>query len=226
MPTCLLDDVLDRVAFCDPSGGKTELKRTRARSAIVVIGQDALSRVFVLEAWADRCPTDTLINRIFSTQRQWTARTFGIEANAMQSLFADAVTREARATGVRLPVQPVQQPTRIDKDVRIRLALQPVIASGRLLVRADMRDLLAEIESFPSGQTKDLVDALASALVLLPRRTLQRQHDDEVSRLASYLRERGARPADIERRVAEARADQAASRTVAWRADDRAVSSR
>lgn len=223
MPTCLVDDLLDRVAFCDPASGKTELKRTRARSAIIVIGQDALARVFVLEAWADRCPTDTLINRIFSTQRAWSVRTFGIEANAMQSLFADAVTREARVTGVRLPVTPVQQPTRIDKDVRIRLALQPAIATGRLVVRADMKDLLTEIEAFPSGQTKDLVDALASALTLMPRRTLQRQQDEELDRLAAYLRERGAAPAVIAERLGSARADQARERG-AWRPHDPALS--
>ena len=65
-------------------------KGRTARSAIVTVARDPLGRVFVLDAWAAKCPTSQLIERIFAVYAQWMPAVFGIEANAMQisSFFA------------------------------------------------------------------------------------------------------------------------------------------
>ena len=193
-------------SFCDPAGkrkpGET-LKRVRARSAIIVVAPDHLSRIFVLYAWAKRCSTDEMIEQIFETQERFRPRIFGIEANAMQSLFADAIRRESRILQKRIALLPVSQPTGVDKDFRIRAALQPVVAWGRLFVQEHQTDLIHELTSFPMSATKDLVDALASAIALVPQKPTVRQQSEEIQQLARYLRDSGAPVSYIEQRVAE-----------------------
>ena len=204
-------DTLILYGFCDPAASprkrqEAQLKRTRARSAVIIIGADALRRIFVLHAWADRCQSSVLTQKIIETAAAWPIRSFGIEANAMQSLYAESVQRDARLAGHALPLTPVLQPTGVDKDWRIRSTLQPVIAAGRLFLLPGHDELRAEITSFPSGSTKDLVDALASAVALVPPATARRDADDEAAALARYLRNSGAPPHYIEERMFALRA--------------------
>lgn len=210
-----LEALVDRVAFCDPASSKKgaqAIKRTRARSAIIVLAQDLLTRVYVLHAWAERCSTDRLIETIFQVNAQFRPKPFGGEKNGLQGLFQDAVEREARYRNIALPLQQVEHSTRQDKDFRIRAALQPLIGAGRLFVQESQVELLAELTAFPRYPTKDLVDALASAVTLLPTRTIQRQRDDHVEQVAHYLRQSGAPPDVIARRVAELRSESPGAR--------------
>ena len=182
-----LADLTDRVAFVDPAGGQTALKRTASRSADVVVAQDAQMRVFVLHAWAGRIPTTAHTDRIFKLIDDWRPRVVGIDASAQQSLYYDSLMREAKQRGKRLPLIPCKMVG--DKDARIRAVLQPVIAEGRLFVATTHRELWQELESFPSGMTKDLVDALTEAIKLLPARPQQQQaHEERAARLR-YLEE-------------------------------------
>lgn len=186
---------LYRISFCDPAGSKKnrELKKIRARSAIVSIGVDVQrNRIFVLDAWASAGTTDQLIDKIISVNRKWRPKIFGIEANAMQSVFADAVHREMRFKGERIPIFPHNQPTRIEKDTRIRDVVQPILRDGRLFLHELQVELITEMRSFPTGKTKDIVDALASAISLAPKRAVVRQRNEEAEALAQYLRESGA----------------------------------
>ncbi len=189
-----LDRLTDVVAFCDPAGNKSghTLKRVRARAAIVVIGQDALSRIFVLHTWADRCSAGQLTERIFKTQADFKPRTFGVEANAMQALYGEMVAREARFKSLRIPLNPIKQPTNVDKDWRIRTALQPVIGAGRLFLQAHQYELKSELTTFPMATLKDLIDALASAVSLLRKVAPPQRARDETQQLLAYLRASGA----------------------------------
>lgn len=188
-----LADLAERYFFCDPASGKTDIKRVRARSAIIGVAVDNLGRFFVISAWADRCSTDKLIDRIIETCEKFKPKTFGIEDNAMQSLFADSVRYKARLDGKEaLPIVGVTQPTRIDKDFRVRAVLQPVVADGRLFIQQKHHELKAELTAFPMSQLKDLVDALASAISLAPPRRMQRERDAEDQSLEKYLRETNA----------------------------------
>ncbi len=210
-------DALTLYGFCDPAASPAkraaaQLKRTRARSAVIVIGADALRRIFVLHAWADRCQSSALTQKVIETAAAWPVRSFGIEANAMQSLYAESVQRDARLAGHALPLTAVSQPTGVDKDWRIRSTLQPVIAEGRLFLLPGQDELRAEISGFPSGATKDLVDALASAVALVPPAVARRDADDEAAALARYLRNSGAPPQYVEQRMFEL----AASRDAAF----------
>ncbi len=200
-----LSNLYDRMAFCDPSGGKSAIKKTLARSAIVVTAHDALDRIFVLFAWADRVPTDTLIDKIFWVNKTFIPRNFGVEANGLQSLFGDGIRREARLKGVRIPLLGIMQPTRLDKNFRNRACLQPVIADGRLFMQAKQHELREELAVHPMSPTFDLVDALASSISMMPKRAFVSVADDEEVSLARYLRKSGAPPWHIEQRLNEYR---------------------
>ena len=187
------DAIRPIVAFVDLAGGRADpsLRRVRARSAIVVLGGDDLGRVFVLEAWAQRVSTDQLIERIYETQARWQPKVIGIEANAMQSLFVDAIQRDARLQQRSLPAVPVYQPTKLDKLFRIRMRLQPLIAYGKMFVPEEFTELRREIQNFPMHPTKDLIDALASATTLLPNRRAHHEHEEALA-VAKYLRDTNA----------------------------------
>jgi hypothetical protein len=195
-----LDELPERYGFLDPASSKKEgeLKMVKARSAIVVVAPDWLGRIFVLDAWAARCSTDELIARMYATHDTWKLRILGGEANAMQELFHEAVLRDARLRGKQLPLRPIHQPTRIEKDWRIRTILQPVVANGRLFLRPDMTELRTEIAAFPLSPIKDMIDALASAIKLIPPRLTRKEDDRELDSLLNYLRKTGAPPSVIE----------------------------
>lgn len=192
-------------AFLDPAGGKSgfaRLGKTLARSAIVVLAEDRWRRIFVLEAWAKRCPTPELMEEIFRVNQQWKVRQFGIEANAMQSLFVDSFAVLAKERGIRVPAVPIWQDTKVEKTFRIRGELQPVIADGRLVVGEDQVELKNELKAFPRGRTLDLVDALASCVKMLPAMQEEVRDNEAGEDLARYLRQEGVPPRLIEERVA------------------------
>jgi hypothetical protein len=194
------------IAFTDPAGGKSataKLKRTSARSSILVIGADPLCRIFVLHSWAERCPTDVYVNHIYKVYDDFHPKMFGVEANAMQTLFSDMLARESRALKKRVPFVPIAQPTRVDKRWRIRTSLQPTIAEGRLFLQDNQLELKAELSTFPMSPTVDLIDGLASAINLAPRRAAASVKNEAVDALATYLRNSGAKPSYIQQRVNE-----------------------
>lgn len=197
---------LDTYMFVDPAGKPKpgdRLKKTRSRQAIVVIQSDWLNRVFVREAWAGRLPASKFTDKIISIYQQYRPRLCGIEANAMQELYADMVIEKAKEKLDKVSMYPVYQPTKVEKKWRIRNVLEPAINDGRLFIRGNMPDLEAEIRGFPTAEYADLVDALASAIALVPRRTRQKQESQEIAETLRYLRETGAPPDYIERRKRE-----------------------
>lgn len=194
MTTIPLTDLPFRYGFIDPAAGKrgAEFKKTRARSAIAVVAPDWLGRIFILKAWGKHCPTDRLIDEIYATEEQFGLKVLGCEANAMQSLFSDVVRRDARLANKRLPLVPITQPTRINKEWRIRTLVQPLMQAGKLFMREDMHDLAVEVGGFPLHPLKDIIDAVASAIALIPPRPVAPERDSGLDGYLDYLRKSGA----------------------------------
>lgn len=196
-------NLADIVTFCDPAGGKQTVKKSRARTAIVTVGQDWMQRIFVLDTWAERASTDRIIENIFRINIGFKPVTFGIEENGLASLFGGSLRREARFTQQKINLIGVPQSNKIDKFFRNRSILQPILAQGRLFCQENQVELLHELRAHPMGQTVDLVDALASACSLLPKRTAPAIKTAEREALARYLRQTGAASTYIERRMKE-----------------------
>lgn len=199
------------VGFVDSAGGRvpganrSRSANNRSRSAIIVIAQDDLDRVFIRKAWARHCTTDELCDEIFATQAEFRPATIGIDSSANQSLFANALIREAREKGKKLPLTQVALGT--DKDVRIETTLQPVASAGRLFCDPNLAgysDLRQEWESFPNSNFKDILDALAGAIKLLPTRHTNDEVTDEINQYRAHLRSLRLPEAEIEKRVLQA----------------------
>lgn len=195
---------LYRVAWCDPAGGSTLARRPSglARSAVVVIGMDSLERVFILNIWAQRCPTDRLIERVFSTQTFYKPALFGLDATGFGGIqFKDMLVREARERGARVNWRPSAM--REDKTFSIERTLQPLAAQGRLFrpPEEDCRLLKEEWTQFPDGQYRDVLDALACAIRLLPTVLPEYQRQMGREQLRRYLERSGMDKEQIELRL-------------------------
>ena len=196
-----LAELYDTTCFVDPAASKSPLKKQRAQAAIVVVSQDEQQRVYVRYSWARQCHTDELTDKLFEVNATFLPRTVGVEANAMQILYGESLQREARHRNVKLPLVAVYQPPQQKKEWRIRAALQTRIAEGRLFLRPEDDELRQQLLRFPQGLRVDLVDALASAVTLLPARALPAQRADARAGLAAYLRAQGVAPSEIARRL-------------------------
>lgn len=186
------DYLIHTVCFLDPAGGKENKQKTKARSAIVAVSSDAANRIFVREAWAERCATQKIYQKIYEFNARYKPEVFGIEGNAQQGLFADSVSLDAYEKGINLPSQSIVHPTSMNKDFRIRTHLQPVVSQGRLFVKKSQYALLEEVLDFPMSSIKDIIDALASAVSILPKQTFVSKASDETQAYLDYLRNSGA----------------------------------
>jgi len=208
-----MDEVRHQIyAFLDPASGKKSssqaVKKTRARSAIVVIAVDPLYRIYILHTWADQVAPHRVRDKVLEINQQYKPRVFGIESSAQQFLFVDLVGTEARRLGQKLNLAPVDQPTNIFKDDRIRNTIEPAMVVGRLFHLENQIEFENELRGFPTARTKDIVDALASCINLAPKPRARKERDQEADELASYLRSRGMPASYIEQRIATIRKDE------------------
>jgi predicted phage terminase large subunit-like protein len=168
------------------------------------VGQGADSKIWLLDAWADRIGTTGIVKAFIDMCEKWQPIVAAYEDMAQQSLLADPIMAEAENRGIIVPLTPVTVSTKVDKNWRIRTLLQPVIGAGRLMINEGLTDVVNEITNFPMAAVRDLVDALASAVGLVPPPAAQVQNRDAVQDMASYLRQSGATPSHIEAAVREA----------------------
>lgn len=201
-------------AFLDPAGSRDKALQARQRakdvgaranSAIVVAFEDNLTRLFTLYCWADQVSTATLIKKIYEVNDRFKPHKFGVEASAMQSLFADALHLMSRLQNKRVPFVAVEQPVKIDKDFRIRTAIHGPLEDGRLFFvegGEGIAELERELRQFPHGRTKDRVDALASLINMVPKRapSSTKSVDDD---LVVYMREQGFQKYTIDKLIRE-----------------------
>lgn len=188
----------------------------RARSAIVVVGVDPLNRIYVLDAWADRVGTNEIRKKFVDMCEYWGPTVAAFESVGQQSLLSDPIMDEAAERGITIPLAAITPTTKVDKRFRIRATIQPVYGAGRLLINESLIELINEVTSFPMSSTVDLVDALASAIGMIPPMTTEQQKQDDAAELAKYLRDNGVPMTDIERRMAEIGAYQQSNDTSTW----------
>jgi predicted phage terminase large subunit-like protein len=204
MELSLRNHLAERRTFLDPAGGGVGLlKSGLARSALVTVARDQWNRIWVLDAWAERATTTEIVNRLIEHYHHWNPGIVGIEVAGQQRLFVDAVQDILRLRGEHIPLTGVQVSTRVDKLYRIRTILQPVIAQHRLMIRTNLTELRQELGAFPTGQTVDLVDALASAIGMLPSKLTPADEESGTDLYAEHLRDCGLPEDEICARIEE-----------------------
>jgi hypothetical protein len=209
MPVVALDAIRPLYAFLDPHGGSdrtsaARLKKVASQAAIVVGGRDDRN-YYIVDAWAERCSTDDLIEKMYEVVEKWKVKALGGEDNGLAGLFYDAITRDPKWRTAPLPIHRVSQPTNIHKDYRIRQALQPLVGKGRLVIDERLTKLTEQFESFPLSPYKDLIDACASLVRFMPPRPTRIERSVELAAKLKYLRNTGA-PPDVINAVAAGKA--------------------
>jgi hypothetical protein len=136
-------------------------KSTAARTAVVCAGLSEDERVFVLEAWAERCQPLKMIEKIFEMAERWDPMVVAVEGVAYQRALKGFIEAECMRRGKWLNVREVRPGSREGKESRIR-GLQPYAQRGRLWLRRSTTSVLSEeFEAFPLGETVDVLDALS-----------------------------------------------------------------
>ncbi len=132
-------------------------------TAIVIVGTDIkTNKRIVLEAWGRRIgqPSE-LYNQIFKFHKKYRCRRWGVEAFGPQQFIAKAIREEAekRKYGF-FPLRELKKEVGRDaKDLRI-VSLQDEFSRGDIYVREDFSAFMREYQSYPMGETKDILDAL------------------------------------------------------------------
>ena len=181
----------------DPASGKKSVhKRVRSRAALVVACMDNIGRVFVLDCWTGRGGAQQMAEVFVEKCGKWSPRVAAFEDAGQQMLLVDPIMAEATKQNVRVPLQPVRPLSGVDKKFRIRATLQPVVGPGRLFILEEHVELRSELISFPLGASQDILDALASCIMLMPPPMAAIQEETSRDDLLEYLRETGA-PMDI-----------------------------
>ena len=200
MASQLLDYLmLSTYAYLDEASGQVKKTGKTSRSAIVVLSQDPWGRCFVLYTWAGRVKPTDIVDQVVQAHVRFHPKMFGIESNGQQNLFAQLLTELIHRKGIRdfAPVY-VRPPLDKTKTERIKNAVQPYMKSGRLFLQEYAHaDLKREIDTFPTGLTNDLIDALAGCIAMIPPVYEPRPETTTQDAIKSYLRAMGISEAEI-----------------------------
>lgn len=199
-------DQLTIVGAIDPASQKqnTEIRGQLSSQALAVVGADHLDRVYLLHLWFGRVSTPEFIDEIVKGYERFPAMTrYGCEANGLQELFGNTIEMIVKSRGINLPLEEQKQPTRMEKEARIRFRLQPRLAFGQFFIQKHYDEVRQAIITFPQVEKRlmDVIDVIASAIDLLPATPMQIERDMRIEGLASYLKKAGVAPAIAARRV-------------------------
>ncbi|QHZ58604.1 phage terminase large subunit [Brevibacillus sp. NSP2.1] len=153
---------LEVYAFWDIAFGKS---KRADYNAIVSVGRDRKTGIlYVLDAWAKRCPAHVALEEAVEKIREFGHRSFGVETvQAQHDLYRQLQERLGRERIYGTRLKPII--SRKKKEERIE-SLEPLVENGFLRFNRSHRLLIEQLEHFPGGTYDDLPDALAGAVDL------------------------------------------------------------
>lgn len=187
----------DVVLAGDPSGGATHASLNSSRASAVLTAKDANGRYFILEAEAAFIEPTKFFDLLFNYKRKYDryVRSTYVETQAGFKSFISILRKEQQLRGEFLNFLGI--PALGNKETTIRNIIQPVLAAGKLFVRADLRGkVMEEVRVFPSKKM-DLLDALKIAMFksLTPKVSEdENDEDDERSKRTGNWRREGVSP--------------------------------
>ena len=153
---------MNRYTFIDPA---ISMDKQADYSAIVTVGVDQYSNIYILDIVRERLKPDELINEIFNTFERWHPQSIGIEEVGFQKTLRYTLKKEEELRKRWLNIVELKPDGR-NKEQRIR-GLQPQYASFKVLHNRDLVYniyLEDELLRFPRGKHDDMIDALAYSL--------------------------------------------------------------
>jgi predicted phage terminase large subunit-like protein len=151
------------VSMCDPhAGGGNRFKSSRA--AVLTTGVDVrTARVFLLEQWIKRAPTNEIVDEIIRQNNKWMPQVFSVESNGFQKMLKFWLEERVERDGhPDIPIFEYQPQGDKDSIRRIK-GLQPLFRAGHIWMQSGFLELKEELAAYPRG-LKDGLDALAQGL--------------------------------------------------------------
>jgi phage terminase large subunit-like protein len=158
---------LTKYIVVDPVTAKKTSSSSDDRGVILVVGVDKALNWYILDyKLYSRAKESEMFAGLFELSERWNAYVVGWECVAYQLQGKHNLEEEAQRTGRRLRVVELR-PGHTDKDIRIR-SLIPYFERGQIFIKYWMTELLLELQRFPKGKTKDIIDSLAYMLQMIP----------------------------------------------------------
>ena len=162
---------LDIVMTLDPAISE----RTKAdRSCIMVMGMSPASRIYILDYWVGRQgDPDKIIENMLNLADTWMPRCIGIETIAYQQALMPYTEKMMKQRGRYysiIQLKPDRNGRVVEKKNMRILSMVPYFKAGQVFILKGMLDFIEEFETFPLGQTVDILDAMAYGFrLLVPR---------------------------------------------------------
>ena len=166
----------DVIVVGDPAATERYVNARTSRTAIGALATHSSGRRFLFWLRADYVQPNTMMDWLFEASAiygKYRRATF-LEANGPFKVFVDPTTgtgvlrEEERKRGKHLALRGFT--VHSDKDARIRSYLQPELEAGNLYVLESYLPLIEdERKAFPMSSKKDVLDMLASAVMLSQR---------------------------------------------------------
>jgi predicted phage terminase large subunit-like protein len=148
----------------DPSGDPGENKSKDSDfNVVLTAGKDTVTgAVYVLGYFRKKCSPGEVIDALFTQVALYHPVMVASESVAYQGTFKYWVKERMKKDNIYFPIDGYTHGNKA-KSARI-LGLQPLFASGSILIRPWMKDLVRELLAFPNGVNDDIIDGLASQL--------------------------------------------------------------
>lgn len=145
----------------DPAGIKG--KRKTDFHGLTVVGDDPMSRWWILEAIARKMPPKQLLNEIIKLILFYRPHTFSIEDVGQQTLWLEMLKDEIerRHLGVPMPAWVEQTTANYSKQTRIQM-LEPKWERGEIILLPTQTNLLRQFDEFDPMAEMDHEDELDS----------------------------------------------------------------
>jgi hypothetical protein len=156
-------ELVHRIQTCDPSLGKTDKSDYQAH---VLMGLDREGVMWV-EGDLRRRDRVQIVGDMLDLGRWFKPEAVGIESNMWQVLLADQLYEQSKASGMSLPIWPMNNWE--NKMVRIRATLTPYLSRKEFRFRdtPGTRLLVEQLRGFPTCKYDDGPDALELAVRLM-----------------------------------------------------------
>jgi predicted phage terminase large subunit-like protein len=156
---------LNKYLLIDPA---ISLDKQADYTAMITVGIDHYSNVYILDIVRERMAVNEIINTIFQQYERWRPQSIGLEEVAFQRTLRYSIQKESEVRKRYLNIVELKPRART-KDSRIK-GLVPQYANGKVLHNSDLVFniyLEDELLRFPKGKHDDCIDALSYFLDLV-----------------------------------------------------------
>lgn len=158
-------------------------RKNLARSVVITLGKCSRNHMWVARCDAGRYNPTEVIERMASHAKQFRSKVLVEEYQYQKSLrfFAKKDMEDGKIEPFDVEAIP-HEAQKNAKEMRIR-GLEPVVKNGMLHVLESMKDLLEELEDYPYGATKDIIDMLGYGFKYAPKslNTVEGTYEDPFS---------------------------------------------